>query len=262
MMIYRLILMFACVATGSHASQVIQVSEKAMAVSHPSDRAFAVNDAVCAVQGDKKVACGRVAKVSPKGAIVRLSLVKGSAQKGDSVIRLGSRKAASTSTEAVSKPLRKVKNTLGVGFMGGTAYQYTIVFYERALGEKFSLRIEPTYFLAALSVDTSGSVASYSSTTLGAKLGFSFHSMAPFQGFWINAGVGFYSFSIMTLTPGAESIPNFGTVVASAMLGFRAKLGKLFSFGLSAGGQYLPFSSSFGVAAFQPVGNANLSILF
>lgn len=256
-------LALVCLWTGLlHGAQVLQISEKAMAVSHPGDQPFKMDEAVCAVQQEKKIACGRVAKVSSKGAIVRLSVFRGTAHKGDSVIRLSSRKTASTSstTEAVPKP--SGRNSFGGGFLGGTAYQYTVLFYERAFSNKLSFRVEPTYFVASLAVDNGTSVDSYSSKTVGTKLGLNFYSLAPFQGFWINAGVGYYSFSITTLTAGASTIPNFGTVVASAMLGFRAKLGKPVSLGLCVGGQYLPFSSSFGVAALLPVGNMDLSFVF
>ncbi|MBI1861658.1 MAG: hypothetical protein HYR96_12140 [Deltaproteobacteria bacterium] len=236
-MMPRAAILLSLLGTLAHSAEVIQASKTAMAISQASDRPYRIDDAICVVRDNKKIACGRVAKATPKGAIVRLIVVKAEVKKGDEVIRVTSRGSAGTSSETVTPPTFS-KNTFGGGFLYTPAYSYTLIFYERALSSHFSVRIEPNYFSAASDNN------SFTMAALGGKLGISFDSTEPFKGFWAGLAVGYYSFTYTpagTLTLGKQY---FGALTGSLEVGWRFKLGKFIGLGIGVGAHYLPISSN------------------
>lgn len=242
------LLMVLCIAQSLLAVSVAKVRHNAIAIRQDKNNPFRAHDPVCVVRGDTKIACGRVVKVTDKEAIVKLSVIKGTVEVGDEAIRLGGRKTAGAgeSSMTMARKPTLAKNALGVGFLGGNIYQYTILVYERALSNRWSLRVEPNYFVASAADN------SYTISAIGAKIGFSFDSMEAFKGFWINVSGGYYNFTY-TPTTGASSI--FATVVASGVLGYRFKLGALFSLGFGVGGQYMPFPT---IQNIDPIPKSNI----
>ncbi len=218
------------------AITVAKASKNAMAIGSDPEKAYTLNEAVCAVRGDLKIACGRIAKITDNGAIVRLSVVKGQVEIGDEVIRMGERKTASKSQmkESMKRIEIAPKNALGGGIIGGTgggaSYVFAVMSYERTLSQKFSFRFEPTYFVAPGD--------GFTITALGAKIGLSYDSIEAFKGAWASVGVGYYSMVMETNgTKTHASVP-----VGTGLLGYRFRLGKIISLALGVGAQYLPLT--------------------
>lgn len=243
------------------AITVVKATKSAMMIGLDKKKAFEMNEAVCAVRGDTKVACGRIGKITEKGAIVRLSVVKGQVEIGDEVIRLADRKTAAKAEmrEAIRRENPVPKNSLGIGMIGGTgggaSYVFAILSYERALSKNFSLRIEPTYFVAPGD--------GFTLTALGAKVGASFDSVESFKGFWISVSGGYYSM-VMTDSSGG-AVTTAGVLVGTGLIGYRLKIGKTVGLSLGLGGQYLPltaFSINPTPPSFLPVGTGSISLLF
>jgi hypothetical protein len=246
-----------------YGSEVLKTAKNALAVSHPSDGRYEVDETVCVMHGNTRAACGKVAKVTNKGALVRLSSTNATPNKGDKVVRVGARKpsAANETTQRAqgTRALSGAANSIGAGFNLGLAYQFPVFYYERAFGRRFGIRIEPTYFSA------SGAVTL---TAMGAKLGFSFHHKGPFEGLWLQAGAGYYSFNISTTDSlNATVTESLGVIVGTALAGYRFILGRMISLGIGCGIQYMPLASKVTIATvdfgnIQGIGAVNLGVAF
>ena len=257
---------FSWLASFAHSAEVIQVSKTAMAVSQATDKPYRIDDALCVVRDNKKIACGRVTKATSGGAIVKLIVVKAEVKKGDQIIRVTTRGAAATSSETIQTG-PNAKNNFGGGYLYTPGYSYTLLFYERAIGQHWSFRVEPNYFTAGADNN------SFNMSAIGGKIGISFDSIEPFKGFFAGLAVGYYSFTYTPTGSVALEKQYFGAITGSFQVGWRFKLGKLFGLGLAAGGHFLPLISTLAdpntpgsvltpFSPFQVGGTLSLSALF
>lgn len=224
-----LLLLFA--GSAAECAQVLLVTknQKLVAISHEAGKEWAINDEICVYHDEREVACGRVVKVRTKAAIVRLDQREAEIVKGDTA-----KPRAEGSNEKLQNEFFvrsefdphewfNLRNaSLGVNWLSATFH------LQQAIASNFAVGLQPVYLLQrpAGNGDLKG---------LGILLTMNFYERNIYNGFWAQAGGGWYF--INGLLGGASE--ELRSIVLSLNAGWRWRFSSDVNIGLAAGAQYL-----------------------
>lgn len=239
------------------ASQVLLVTktQKLIAVSHEPDREWGLNDEICVYQDAREVACGRVVKVRDKAAIVRLDQKEASIAKGDSV---RSRIMESNEKRENEFFLRSdvdpyewfnLRNaSIGMNWLSATFH------LQQAIASNFSVGLEPVYIL-------NQNAGNGKLEGMGILLTMNFYEDYMYNGFWAQAGGGWY-FINGILGDAREEVRS---VVFSLTAGWRWRFANNLNAGVAFGAQYLlksPAEFDLGFSGFLPSAVVDFGFVF
>ena len=244
--------------TAVQPERVIAVANRAVAISPRVDRPWRIDDEVCVLRDEAEIACGKVVKALPKGAIVRLSRMEETPFKGDKVVLAGTaalRAPSQSSTESVRPSLRKPRAVhLGVGGFGSPNYFIPTVSATLNIAGPLSLGVQAGYL--------GTTTTNFNVTAIPVLALLAYHSRGDFHGLWGQLALGTYFYSVTSTTVSESPM----TLSAYLTLGYRFQIASFLTVGLAGGGKYLPSPQSASVeldfSSIQPIGMAELGVKF
>jgi len=218
-------------------------------------------DEICLYEQARKVACGKVGKVSGQKLIIKISgRSKGfnfyQGQELDAKGRAsgGSGGGAGSADVAESSTEHDVFD-ISAGGVAGTSFFFPLLNFQLALGNNFSLGVAPIWVPSG----TGGATF----TAIGGELNLNIYFSRVFDDFSIQFGGG-----VMTITvsnPSGSLTESILAIFGTASLRYRLALANKLDFGLGAGGMYVTGALNnftIGLSGILPMGQAFLAYSF
>lgn len=228
---------------------------------------YKAGDPICFYEQTRKVACGKVGKVSGQKLIVKVSGrskgfsfyqgqeldAKGRAS-GGSGPAAGSSSGSSSGEVAESSGEHDVFD-ISAGGVAGTTFFFPLLNFQLALGNNFSLGVAPVWVPSG----TGGATF----TAMGGGLNLNIYFSRVFDDFSIQLGGGVMAITVSN--PSGSLTESILAIFGTASLQYRLALADKLDFGLGAGGMYVTGTLNnftIGLSGILPMGQAFLAYSF
>lgn len=243
----RFLLFIILINSSAFADRVLQFLPKhrLVALAQKDSSVWKLRDSVCLIRSEEITSCGTITRVTKKGIIVALTDVFEPIIKGDTV--------TTTIVESVI-----YTRSLSVG----GAYPYHP--YPNAHVQEL---ITPNWSYGFLALPIRRTIGAGSIRGFALLLTLNWYWL-PYKGIWLRAGVGPHIINIQGDNSAGNDDPARDGVthlLFLATLGWRFPVGKVWTIGISAGGQYFPDPTSrkiLSYSGFLPFAGMEVGITF
>jgi len=217
------------------AAEILLVAQdgRNIAITHEDSRKWNVDETACVMRSGKQISCGKITKVSHKGAIVELDHAPEDLMVGETVQPRSNLRspAAQITTERVyggESYLFDISGGLALNYN----FFYPLLHVQIALSPNVALGIEPIFYKAASATTALSGLGGYATLNI--------YSQNYFRGFWVQLAGGMLQLNAET-TDATLTIPTdtAKTMIGMVTLGWRGYWDLGLNVGIGLGAQYI-----------------------